>query len=224
MLDEHSVAEAHTAYYALHHDPKRTTIFLHQNNRQQPDGFLVRAQTGIDLFRPVVVIRAANEQVAGDLFHIGLLPKRPYYLVAPVQLRNIIQQTLAVSDTELLCVYRLDPARFEPPLNVLVVSRPAPDGSPRYEISAGNSVQASAGLNWQSPHFAEIYVYTEPAARRRGWGKAVVAALCSELLKKRCLPLYVVNEQNLASINLATAVGFVDTGVREYTGQVVRPE
>jgi predicted GNAT family acetyltransferase len=64
-------------------------------------------------------------------------------------------------------------------------------------------------------------VFTESAARDRGWGKSVVSALVSELLKSGRMPLYVVNEQNTASINLATSIGFVDTGTREYAGQVV---
>ena len=224
LLDESSVADAHTTYYALHHDPKRTSLFLHYNSQHQIDGFLVRAQTGLDLFRPVVVVRAENDSAALDLFKTGLLTNRPYYLVAPMPLRDLINHTLTVSDSETLCVYQLDLAHFEPPINILVTPHPAPDGLPRYEISANGSVQAAAGINWQSPHFAELYVYTEPTARRRGWGKAVVAALSSDLLKSGRTPLYVVNEQNTASINLATSAGFVDTGVREYTGQIaLRP-
>jgi len=113
------------------------------------------------------------------------------------------------------------PAGFDPEINVLVVSNPAPDGTPRFQINANDTPQAVAGVNWQSPGFAEVYVFTESAARGRGWGNSVVSALVSELLKSGRMPLYVVNEQNTASINLATSIGFVDTGAREYAGQVV---
>lgn len=227
LLDESSPADAFTAYYTLHHDPRRTAIFLHYDSNHRIDGFLARAQTGLDLFRPVVVLRAERaqraqpEQIASDLFESGLSPNRPYYMVAPASLRDIVDRHLQVTDAEELCIYRLDPGLFSPQINVLVVSNPTPDGSPRYEISAQGAVQAMAGVNWRSPRFAEVYVYTESAARGRGWGKAVVASLVSELLRNRLVPLYVVNKQNAASVNLATSVGFVDTGAREYAAQVV---
>jgi hypothetical protein len=221
LLDDSSPAGAFAAYYALHHDPKRTTLFIHRNRDGQPDGLLVRAQTGMDLFRPVVVARAALDEVALDLFKTGLLPGRPYYLVAPLSLANAVNRCLIVSDPELLRIYRLDPAKFDPELNVLVVANPAPDGSPRFEISSQGAVQAAAGVNWRSPRFAEVYVYTEPAARGRGWGKSVTSALVGSLLKSRLTPLYFVDEQNSASIKLAESIGFVDTGEREYAGQVM---
>lgn len=222
LLNEFSAADAFTAYYALHHDPRRTTLFLHRHSTAKLDGFLVRAQTGLDLFRPVVALRAASEQAAADLLCAGLVPGRPYYLVAPLTLGAVINRTIVMSDAEVLCVYQLDPARFDPQINVLVVSGRAPDGSPRFEIHAHGKPHAVAGVNWQSPRFAEVYVFTEPAARGKGWGKAVVSALAGELLKAGRTPLYVVNEQNSVSINLAASVGFVDTGAREYAGQAVR--
>jgi len=224
LLDDRSPADAFAAYYALHHDPNRTTLFIHRNRDGQPDGFLVRAQTGMDLFRPVVAVRAASDEAARDLFRTGLVANRPYYLVAPFSLAQAVNRTLTITDPEVLGLYRLDPAKFDPELNILVVSNPAPDGSPRFEISSNGAVHAAAGVNWRSPYFAEVYVYTEPAARGRGWGKSVTSALVAALLKSRLTPLYVVNERNTASIKLAESVGFVDTGQREYAGQVLLPQ
>jgi GNAT superfamily N-acetyltransferase len=221
LLDERAPADAFTAYYALHHDPRRSVIFLHHDRENRVDGFLARAQTGLDLFRPVVVLRAAFDQAAIDLFRSGLSPNRPYYMVAPIALADAVNRSLQVSDAEVLCIYRLDPGIFVPHINVLVVSNPTPEGAPRYEIASQGTVQAMAGVNWRSPRFAEVYVYTEPAARGRGWGKAVVSALVADLLKNNLIPLYVVNQQNAPSINLATSVGFVDTHAREYAGQAV---
>jgi GNAT superfamily N-acetyltransferase len=221
LLDDRSPADAFTSYYALHHDPKRTQIYIHSDPNSHIDGFLVRAQTGLDLFRPVVVMRAASDEVAVDLLHQGLIPSRPYYLVAPLSLNQAINRTLTIGDAEILCVYRLDPNLFSPLVNVLVVANSAPDGSPRYEISQGDTVMAAAGVNWRSPHFAEVYVYTKAEARGRGWGKAVVSAVCVQLLKTGLHPLYVVHEQNTASIQLADSLGFKDTGAREYAGQVM---
>ena len=221
FLDENSPADALPVYYTLYHDPKRTALFLHRDPEGRANGLLVRAQTGMDLFRPLVAVRAASDQIALDLFRRGLEPDRPYYLTAPLPLANAVNRRLVVSDPELLCLYRLDPVRFTPELNILVVSNPAPDGSPRFEISSNGRVHTAAGLNWRTPRFAEIYVYTEPAARGRGWGKSVTAALVGALLRDGLTPLYVVNEQNTASIKLAEGLGFVDTGLREYAGQVI---
>lgn len=222
LVDDRSPAQAFTAYYALHHDPRRTALFIHRTATGLPDGFLVRAQTGIDLFRPVVVLSAKTENVAIELCQAGLVANRPYYLVAPLRLGATVNRVLVVTDAEELRVYRLDPNRFEPQLNVLTVSNPAPDGSPRFEIGSNGIVHAAAGVNWRSPNFAEVYVYTEAAARGRGWGKAVVSALVAALLGGGHTPLYVVNDQNAPSITLAESVGFVDTGAREYAGQAVR--
>jgi GNAT superfamily N-acetyltransferase len=220
-LDERTAADAFAAYYALHHDPNRTQLFLHYDSYNHVDGFLVRAQTGLDLFRPVVVIRAASDRVATDLFQRGLIPVRPYYLVTNPALGPVVNRSLTVTDAELLCVYALDLGRYEPALNVLVVANPTPDGAPRFEVRQGDTVFAAAGVNWRSPRFAEVYVYTKPEARGRGWGKAVVNAVCGVLLKQGLQPLYVVHEQNTASISLAESVGFYDTGAREYAGQAI---
>lgn len=222
LIDDRSPADAFTAYYALHHDPKRTTLFVRRNPAGRVDGFLARAQTGMDLFTPIVALRAENKDCALALFREGLVPDRPYYLVAPLELGGTVNRYLTVSDPELLRIYRLDPARFDPQINILTVSNPAPDGSPRYEIASNGVVNAAAGVNWRSPRFAEVYVFTQPEARGRGWGQAVVSALVSVLLKDGLTPLYVVNDQNTASISLAEGVGFVDTKAREYAGQAVR--
>jgi len=48
-------------YYALWHDPRRTQLTVHTNSRHQVDGFVVVAQTGADLFRPTVTLRAPDE-------------------------------------------------------------------------------------------------------------------------------------------------------------------
>ena len=105
---------------------------------------------------------------------------------------------------------------------MLIVTSTSADGLPRCEIRAGERAGAVAGVNWQSPRYAEIYVYTEPAVRGRGWGKAVVRSLVGLILKGGRTPLYVVSESNEYSIRLAEAVGFEDVGRREFVAQAVR--
>lgn len=224
LLDERSPADALACYYAFHHPDDRTELFVHgaDMGAGRADGFLVRARTGLDLFRPLVTFRALTEEAARTLFREGLPPGRPVYLTVPDALAGWTSKYLAVTDAELHRIYRLDPRRHQPEINVLVLTSSGADGSPRCEIRSGDNVGAAAGVNWQSPGFAEVYVYTDPAARGRGWGRSVVSAVVGMVLKSGRVPLYVVAESNDASIRLAEAVGFEDTGLREYVGQAVR--
>jgi len=224
LFDERSPADALAVYYLFHHAPDRTELFVHSEaaGAARPDGFLVRARTGLDLFRPLVTFRARTEAAAQALFQDGLAAGRPVYLTVPAALAGWANKFLSVSDAEMHRVYRLNPARFQPEVNVLVLTGASPDGAPRCEIQAGGKIVAAAGVNWQSPAFSEIFVYTEPAVRGRGWGRSVVNTLIASILKSGRTPLYIVAESNDVSIHLAEAVGFEDSGLREFVGQAVR--
>ncbi len=226
LLNDRSPADALAFYYALHHGAERTELFVAPETAETgaapAAGFLVRARTGMDLFRPLVTFRADSAATAQALLARGLLPGRPVYLTVPESHAGWVNQNLNVSDAELHSIYRYDPERYEAEINVLVVTHAGADGLPRCEIRAGERAGAVAGINWQSPRYAEVYVYTETAVRGRGWGKAVVRALVGLILKSGRMPLYVVAQNNEYSIRLAEAVGFVDTGHREYVGQAIR--
>lgn len=227
LLDTRSPADALASYYALYHAPARSELFVHPERAaagaEPAAGFLVRARTGLDLFRPLVTFRGPNEAVVAALVERGLQPGRPTYLTVPESLAPWANKCLTVTDAEVHRVYRLNPQRYQPIINVLVVTNTGADGLPRCEIRAGDRAGAVAGINWQSPEFAEVYVYTDQAVRGRGWGKSVVAALVSLIRQSGRTPLYVVAESNEYSIRLAEVVGFDDTGHREYVGQAVRP-
>jgi RimJ/RimL family protein N-acetyltransferase len=224
LLDPASPADALADYYAFHHPPERAELFVHSDEADpaHADGFLVRARTGMDLFRPLVAYRARTEAAARALFHEGLPVGRPVYLTVPVSLAGWANKYLQVTEAELHRLYRLSASRYQPEINVLVVTSRGADGSPRCEIASRDKVGALAGVNWQSPRFAEVFVFTDPAARGRGWGRSVVSALCGLLLQSGRTPLYVVAGSNDASIRVAEAVGFEDTGLREYVGHAVR--
>ena len=70
--------------------------------------------------------------------------------------------------------------------------------------------------------FAEVFVHVDETARRKGWGRACLKALCASLVKQGTTPIYVVDEENHASQDLAMDVGFTDTGAREVFAQVSR--
>jgi ribosomal protein S18 acetylase RimI-like enzyme len=226
MLDERSAADALAAYYTLYHSPDRTDLFVYPGEAAagsvRPRGFLVRARTGMDLFRPLVTAHIHDDETAHALYEQGLIPGRPVYLTVPEDGARWANKYLQITDAELHRIYRYSPEKYVPEINVLVVTSTSADGLPRCEIRAGDRAGAVAGVNWQSPRYAEIYVYTEPAVRGRGWGKSVVRSLVGLILKGGRTPLYVVSESNEYSIRLAEAVGFEDVGRREFVAQAVR--
>jgi GNAT superfamily N-acetyltransferase len=222
LLDERSPVDALASYYALHAAPERTHFAIHTGADGRVDGFLARARTGMDLFRPLVTLRAPASNVVEALLREGLVANQPNYLTVPESLAVWVNKYLSVTDAEIHHIYQMDAARHTPLINVLLTTSDDGNGGPRCEIRSGGQLGAVAGVNWQSPRFAEIYVYTDPAVRGRGWGKAVVSTLAGRLLETGRTPLYVVAESNDYSIRLAEAAGFVDTGFREYVGHAVR--
>jgi RimJ/RimL family protein N-acetyltransferase len=224
VLDERSSADALAAYYALYHPADHTELFIHPSDLRagRPRGFLVRARTGMDLFRPLVTGRLGDDETAQALFERGLVAGRPVYLTLPESEARWANKYLQMSETELHRIYQYVPDGRPDEINVLVVTSTGADGLPHCEIRGGDRAGAVAGINWQSPRFAEVYVYTDPAVRGRGWGKSVVRALVPLILKSGRLPLYVVAESNEYSIRLAESVGFQDTGQREFVGQALK--
>jgi len=225
MLSPTDAGDALTSYYALWHDPRRTQLTLHTNSRHQVDGFVVVAQTGADLFRPTVTLRAPDEAAAGELLRSALTPGRAYYLAVPIALAGLVRPHLDIGQAAINRIYVLNPADFKPVVNVLVQSITSPEGALRFEIQSRGSpgsqgeVMAMAGTNWRSPSFAEIFVYTHPQARGRGWGKSVVSACTAAVLEDNLRPLYIVEEGNDASIGVAEVLGYVDSGLREMAGE-----
>lgn len=223
LLNEFDPADGLASYYALHHDPNRTTLFVHHESDGMVDGFLARCQTGFDLFRQLITLRlrGSNDPLTG-LLEEAMAPGRPYLMIIPSTLKKRVGQQVTLSDVVENHVLRLDPSRFQPEMNALVVTRLDADGGPRAEVRRGGQPVAAAGVNWRSPIFAEVYVRVERPARGRGLGRSVVKAVVAELLKMRVTPLYSVSEDNNASYDLAVDVGFVDSGAREVVAQAVR--
>jgi GNAT superfamily N-acetyltransferase len=216
MLDLSDPRDGLAAYYALYHAPERTQIFIEEaEGSRLMRGFLAVCQTGRDLFRPMAVLRARTPRAAESLLQ-HLVPGRPYYLVTTPELSDVVEEALEVEQAGMSRVYRLDLRRYTPTLNVLVTPSASPDGSPRFVIRSQGKIAAEAGINWRSPHFVEVYVWTTPEARGRGWGKAVIDGCVSWAIRAGTQPLYIVPEENQPSISLAESVGFVDTEAREF--------
>lgn len=219
LLSPTDPADALTSYYALWHDPRRTRLILHRDSHERVDGFITVSQTGVDLFRPLVTLRVPDDIAAAKLLHMALTPDRPCYFIVPVTLAAVVRSQIEISRSSLNRIYLLDPARFQPVINVLVQCVGAADGAPRFEIESQGEVMAMSGTNWRSPAFAEVFVYTHPRGRGRGWGRSVVSACTTALLEEKLRPLYIVDEGNETSIRTAEAVGYVDSGLREFAGE-----
>jgi GNAT superfamily N-acetyltransferase len=212
-------ADALTSYYALWHDPRRTKLTIHYDARNWVDGFMCVSQTGADLFRPLVTLRAPDEAAAGELLHAALTANRPYQVIVPVTLGSAVRQHMELSEAALHHIYQLDASCFQPVVNVLVQSITSADGNMRFEIESQGQVVALSGINWRSPTFAEVFVYVQPKGRGRGWGRSVVSACTNALLEEGLRPLYLAEEGNIGSIRIAETLGYEDTGLREVVGE-----
>lgn len=219
LLSPSDPADALASYYALWHDPRRAQLTLHHDAGGRADGFIAVCQTGADLFRPLVALRAQNAQAVGELLRNSLTPNRPYQIIVPVTLAAAVREWMDLSRSSLLHIYKLDPSRFQPVINVLVQRVDSADGSPRFQIESQGQLAAMAGTNWRSPAFAEVFVYVHPSGRGRGWGRSVVSACTAALLEDRLRPLYLVEADNDASIRIAEALGYLDTGSRQFVGE-----
>ncbi|MFQ3535059.1 MAG: GNAT family N-acetyltransferase [Aggregatilineales bacterium] len=214
LLDVTSPVDAPTAYYALDHDPKRSTLALRIDADGSPIGFVGRFQTGIDLFRPLVVMQCRHLEIAADLLAEVLTSGRQYLFFSNLNQLALVGGSMQLSHERILSIYALDLTRFKPEINVLVRLKTAPNGTPIAEISSGG-YRAVAGVNWQSSGFAEIYVHVDPEVRGRGWGRSVVMACTERVRASGRIPLYLVEPSNAESVKLAESIGYRDTGARQ---------
>jgi GNAT superfamily N-acetyltransferase len=220
LLRSDDPSDALASYYALWHDPRRTRLIVHYGpERAAAQGFVVLAQTGADLFRPLVTLRADSERVAARLLQNALEASRPYQLVVPIQFASVVREHLTLTQPRLHHVYQLRPSLFQPVVNVLVQRATGPDGVPRFKIESQGRLMALSGTNWRSPAFAEVFLYVHPRAEGRGWGKSVLSACTADLLEQRLRPLYLAESDNHTVVAIAEALGYVDTGAREFSGE-----
>ena len=223
LLDARSPADGLASNYALHHAQDRTTLLVHRNDSGRADGFLVLCRTGLDLFRPLLTLRAETLEVAAELLESALPPEASVIVAIPLDLRPVIEAFFAISEEKASTIYQLSHEDFRPIINVLATRAPTPGGDPRFVIRGqsldrgarpAGPVLATAGINWRSPHFADIYVQTDPRVRGRKLGRSVVSALSSWLLEQKISPLYTVPDANDASGRLAQSLGYHNTGAR----------
>ena len=77
-----------------------------------------------------------------------------------------------------------------------------------YILIDNNEIAAYSFLSNIDNGGANIVVVTLPKYRRKGYGKAVVTKSTEWCLKNELIPIYLVDQSNTASINLAKSLGF----------------
>ena len=219
MLLTTKPADALAAYFALEHDEKRTKLTVREDARGNTLAFVAVCQTGIDLFRPLVVARGDDSAAVQDALKAALTPRRQYLFSMPVTLRPDLAVVCELHGEQVNHVLMLSRADFLPIVNILVQTSRTPDGQLRAFIKARDgSNAAEAGTSWLSAKYAEVYVSVAEGARGRGLGKSVVSAISNQVLERNKLPIYVTGTNNTASRKLAERLGYRDVGTRELTG------
>jgi len=200
-------ADADADYYARHH----AGSVVHVARDGDAAGAIVHAA---GFLGPVAVLRADHARVL------------PLLLAHAPRGSRYVKTTAALADGLVAAV------RVESPVRMRVAwlphGAPPPPVLVPAEIVVGNSeasvlvdqVRASrCRVIWRSTRFAEVAIETEPAFRRRGFGRAAVAAMSSLLLREGVAPIYVTDVRNVASLRLAAGLGFVACG-EEFAGHV----
>lgn len=221
LLPEHLPANALEVYFAFHHPDHKTSLSTYPppSVAAGVQGYVAVSQTGMDLFRPLVTLRLPLDDMSAclDLLYGALRPETAVFLSAPETHFPLINALFDIQVEDHLHLYVLAPERFTPVINLLVTRTTTANGLPRFVIrTADNQIAASAQLNWQSPRFAELAVYTAAGQRRQGLGRSVVAALAQHVWENGRTPLYAVMADNPSSRQLAESVGFVDTLARTF--------
>jgi hypothetical protein len=211
LLDLRSASDAILAYYAIEHPENKISLFANYSVSGRPNGFLISARTGFDLFRPLVLPAVASRETMSKLLQKFLTPPQPILIQIPLEQREWIEDDLDLTNIHISELLRLDVREFEPILNVLVIEKSAPDF--RFEIHAKSGSKAIAGLNWKGSTFAEVYLEADREALERGLGISVLAAACSKLLQLKLVPLYRYEASSLEYSKLEE-LGFRSTGTR----------
>lgn len=211
--------DALASYFALEHDERRTKLFVREDENHRAVAFVAVCQTGIDLFRPLVVARGDDSVAVRGLLKEALSPRRQYLFSVPVTMRNDLAAVASLHGESINNVFSLSALDFDPVVNVMVQSSETPDKQLRAVIKTReNTNAAEAGTSWVSKLYAEVFVTVLAAVRRRGLGKSCVSKVCELLLDKQKTPIYVTAQDNVASRKLAERIGFKDTGSYELAG------
>ncbi|MGD8864328.1 MAG: hypothetical protein PVI81_01930 [Anaerolineales bacterium] len=220
LINPRVASDAQAAYYALEHPSERVSIYGFFPQPNVLNAFVVVAQTGFDLFRPLVVPFTGTDEALIKLLRIAVPANRPHLIYLPIEQDSLLDDYFNVEKLQLSSLLRLDSRGFEPILNILVMEDENSEGWPRFEIKARGGGYAAAGLNWKSGYAAEMYIEADEEGRSRGFTKSVLSVLINRLLSERLLVLFRVVDDDYGSFEDAFDLGFVPTGVRSLLAQL----
>lgn len=216
-------ADALASYFALEHDPRRARLFVRADGAGRVTAFVAVCQTGMDLFRPLIVARGDDSAALRDALREALAPGRQYLFSIPPSARPDLEAVARLHGEIMVETFALRRADFRPVVNILVQTSRTPDGQLRASIPArGEGLAAEAGTSWISSRYAEVFVSVAESLRGRGLGKSVVSAVSAQVMETGRTPLYMAAVDNEPSRRLALALGYHNTGARELTGACAR--
>lgn len=215
LLDLNSPADALPTYYALDHPCEKTLLYLYASDRAAPEGFLAIAQTGMDIFRPIIVPFLSSGAALREMLSYVLTDRRPYLLLLPDERLPALEAHFDLQVLERETLYRLEESLFKPVQNVLVVEDVSPDGQPRYLLQSRRNPGIAAGVNWKSGRASEIYLTgLERGEVSEAALRSVASALVQRLLAERRMIL-IRMPQNATTVRTALeGLGFVSTHQR----------
>jgi hypothetical protein len=224
LINPRVASDAQAAYYALEHPRERVSLYGFFPQQAVLSGFIAIAQTGFDLFRPLIVPFTGTDDSLIQLLNQAVPQNRPHLLYLPIEQESVLDDRFSLKTLRLSSLLRLDSRGFEPILNILVVEDENSEGWPRFEVRANAGGFAAAGLNWKSKYAAEMYIESDEEGRRRGFTKSVLSALIDRLLSEKLLVLFRVTDDDYGSFEDAFDLGFVPTGVRSILAELTLNE
>lgn len=213
LLDQRSPNDAMAAYFSLEHPKDRVKLYVARTSAGQAVGFLVKARTGYDLFRPFLVPFSATSDDLNDLLDAALSDTPQALIGLPPDQFRLLLDHFTISDLQLTQLLRLDPNHYRQIINVLILAEDTPDGWPRYEIRRGDTTLAAAGVNWMGKRFAEVYLDQTPNLEQ-DFAPSLLSSIAGRLLEDRKITLLRLADHDEGLVAAAEQVGFAPTGAR----------
>ena len=224
LLNQRAASDAIVTYYALKHPARKIKLYASLGSGGKPNGFLVMAQTGMDLFRPLALPFGGSAEILNQLLNIALAPDRPVVLQIPVEQKDWLDPSFVMSEARRAELLRLNPVEYSPVINVLVLEVDTPNEFSRFEIRSKSGAFAAAGVNWKGDEFAETYLDYDEEAVERGFPISVLSAMSNKLLEQKRIPLFLYDDSSSIEFQLFETIGFRSTGHRVITAQIIKRE
>jgi hypothetical protein len=219
IINQRSPQDAFAAYFALEHPADRVRIFVSRSNASKVVGFLIKAQTGYDLFRPLLIPFTVSSQDLNSLLEAAVIDTQQALISLPKDQIEQVSKHFRIEAKSVSELLRLDPKSYKQIINVLVMGEDTAMGWPRFEVRSGELVVAATGVNWSGERFSEIYIEQLPDLTQ-DYASSLLSAIAGRLLKERKIALLRLAENERRFSAAAQEVGFKPTGARMVVGTI----